>query len=253
MSEVQMDVRKKSPRAPSMSLDEGVERVQKIYAKENRHPVPIDIAAQHIGYKDGKNGAAMSTLATLGYYGLIDRPKDGFIAVSKDFETFQYAPSDSLKRDIAIRWLKTPAIFSDLLEKYGTGLPSDGTIKYDLIQRGFKPPSADSCVAAFRRSVEYARYFDTPALEEVPEVALEAADMASAPPVASPVFPTPQSPAPIPRTESSSSHVDRIPIRLSGGRRAWLEVPTPFYAADKQRIKAHVELLLADDDEQEVD
>jgi hypothetical protein len=47
------------------------------------------------------------------------------------------------------------------------------------------------------------------------------------------------------------SSVDRIPIRLRGGRRAWLEIPTPFYAADKERIKLQVDLLLTEEDERD--
>lgn len=42
---------------------------------------------------------------------------------------------------------------------------------------------------------------------------------------------------------------DRIPVRLTAGRKAWLEIPTPFYAADKARLKAQIDLLLAEDDE----
>jgi hypothetical protein len=40
---------------------------------------------------------------------------------------------------------------------------------------------------------------------------------------------------------------DRIPIRLPGGRRAWLEIPPVFYEADKARIKAQIDLLLTED------
>ena len=42
---------------------------------------------------------------------------------------------------------------------------------------------------------------------------------------------------------------DRIPVRLSAGRKAWLEIPTPLYAADKARLKAQIDLLLAEDEE----
>ena len=43
---------------------------------------------------------------------------------------------------------------------------------------------------------------------------------------------------------------DRIPVRLAGGRRAWLEIPTPFYAADKLRLKAQIDLLLTEEEEE---
>jgi NAD(P)H dehydrogenase (quinone) len=42
---------------------------------------------------------------------------------------------------------------------------------------------------------------------------------------------------------------DRIPVRLTAGRKAWLEIPTPLYVADKERLKAQIDLLLAEDEE----
>jgi hypothetical protein len=41
-------LRKKSPRAPSLPLDESVERALKIYDKERRHAAPTDVIAQNI-------------------------------------------------------------------------------------------------------------------------------------------------------------------------------------------------------------
>jgi len=39
-------------------------------------------------------------------------------------------------------------------------------------------------------------------------------------------------------------------VRLAGGRRAWIEIPTPFYLSDKRRIKAQIDLLLTDDEDE---
>jgi hypothetical protein len=40
-------------------------------------------------------------------------------------------------------------------------------------------------------------------------------------------------------------------VRLDQSRRAWLEIPTPFYEADKKRLKAQIDLLLTDDEIEE--
>jgi hypothetical protein len=50
-------------------------------------------------------------------------------------------------------------------------------------------------------------------------------------------------------TEIENGQFDKIPVRLSGGRRAWLFIPDPFLQADKQRLKAQIDLILAQDDE----
>ena len=42
---------------------------------------------------------------------------------------------------------------------------------------------------------------------------------------------------------------DRIPVRLDSKRRAWLEIPAPFYEKDKMRLKAQIDLLITDDDD----
>jgi hypothetical protein len=49
-------------------------------------------------------------------------------------------------------------------------------------------------------------------------------------------------------SSKNKSLFDRIPIRLHGGRKAYLEIPTPMYEKDKQIIIRQVELLLADED-----
>jgi hypothetical protein len=38
-------------------------------------------------------------------------------------------------------------------------------------------------------------------------------------------------------------------MRAKGARRAWLIIPTPFFVADKQRLKAQIDLLLTEDEE----
>lgn len=253
--------RKKSPRAPSVALGDAIERVLKIYKQENRHATPPDVLAQHLGYKGANNGSFVGTMATLGYYGLVERTKDGQYAVSKSVESYQYAPEESIRRKLLIDWLKTPAVFAGLLEKYGDRLPSDGNIKYDLIQRGFAPQAAEACVNVFRRSVEYVDYFDTSAIETTPvePVRAEVVEVSDVeqPPGANTDAASDRSrdqssvPRPVPASNYDAVEGDRIPVRLAGGRRAWIEVPSPFYQADKRRLISQIELLLADDESEE--
>lgn len=55
--------------------------------------------------------------------------------------------------------------------------------------------------------------------------------------------------APAASSDADAGH-DRIPVRLQGGRRAWLWIPTVFYESDKQRLKAQIDLLLTEDERQ---
>lgn len=245
MSEV---LRKKSPRAPSIPLDEAIERTLRVYEKEKRHPTPTEVVAQDIGYKSANNGAALAVLASLRYYGLLERPEDGKLSVSKDVENYRYSPDEQMKRDLLQKWLRTPQVFADLLDRYPGGLPSDANLRFDLINRGFSPPAAESVISVFRRSAGFANLDDSQdrsmsisAANELPAIAPGPSEMASGA-ASSRATASSMLPSDIP-----GDGTDRIPVRLSGGRRAWLIIPTPFYESDKARLKAQIDLLLSED------
>lgn len=236
--------RKKSPRAPSLALSEAIEGALKIYEKERRHAVPVEVVAQHLGYKNANNGAAMKAMASIRYFGLLERPQDGRLAVAKDVEDYRFAPSDQLRGELLRRWLKTPPIFAELLEKFSDGLPSDGNLRFELIQRGFFPDAAESLLPVLKNSVEFARYYEQP---RAPTSAAETLTEEKANPLSDA-----QSDLKPRSSEMAIEDADRIPVRLAGGRRAWLEIPTPFYEADKLRLKKQIDLLLTEEDESTV-
>lgn len=243
-------LRKKSPRAPSLPLDESVERALKIYDRERRHAAPADVIAQDLGYKSANNGSALSTIASLRSFGLLEKAQEGKLAIAKDVEAYRFAPTDELSSQLRIKWLRNPNIFRELLENYAEGLPSDASVRFDLIQRGFTPASAESTLAVFKKSVEFARFFDQPnsdgrkAESSESEVAVD--EQPSAPSFHLQSRPVESAPPAV--TSVAPDGYDRIPVRLAGGRRAWLEIPTPFFEADKKRLIAQIELVLTEDD-----
>jgi hypothetical protein len=252
-------VRKKSPRAPSVSLSEALERALKIYSKDRLHPAPTEVFAQNMGYKTANSGSALQMIASLRYFGLAERVSDGVLAISKDVESYKFAPSESLKAELLKRFLRAPTLYGELLDKYNNALPSDPNLRYELIQRGFAPSAAESALVAFRQSVEFASYY-SPSGQAEPEGEPEAQESdqqyaAAVPSYATAVLPAPIIPAPAPsyqallRPDEASSDEDRIPVRLSGGRRAWLIIPSPFFDADKKRLKAQIDLLITSDEE----
>lgn len=254
--------RKVSPRAPSLALDEALARVERMYKGEGRHPAPVEVVMKQIGYS-GKSGPALQAIASLGYWGLVERPKDGFLRVSKEVEDYLFTPDERHKQDLLVRFLRKPALFASLLDQYHDRLPSDASIKYDLIQKGFIPGSAESCVNIFKKSIDFADYYawvrrqsdvvdsqDVSASDEVEvpsdELLREVLDvelgsrnlLQQDKPVINEI------PVVLANVDSN---VDRIPVRLAGGRRAWLEIPMPFYKADKERLKSFIDLLLTDE------
>lgn len=244
--------RKKSPRAPSLSLGEAIERALGIYEKERRHAAPTDVIAQNLGYKSANSGSALSAIASLRYYGLLEKAQEGKLAVSKEVESFRFAPNDELKDALLLKWLKSPQVFAELLDRYEQELPSDATMRFSLIDRGFTPGAAESLLGVFRKSVEFAKYYERkqrPNDADAPSSAAPRVEEESRPQAEAT---NPDDSAPGQDQKLVLAGYDRIPVRLTGGRRAWLEIPSPFYSADKKRLKAQIDLLLTEDDEDNV-
>lgn len=168
-----------------------------------------------------------------------------------------------------------PPVFAELLQQYKTVLPPDATIRDDLIRQGFLPGPAESCAAVFRRSVKFAAYFGAGGLSEAGDdrpravtpgdeshpgmaqrqpVSAQASLTMSAPPGVSASPPAsgasslPSGLPVLPAMPAGDS--DCLPVRLTGGRRAWLVIPQQFFEADKARLRAQIDLLLTVEQEQ---
>lgn len=272
--------KRKSPRFPTLALEEAISRAEKIYKAEGRHPTAVEVMLKHLGY-NSKNGASVQVIASLRYWGLIDRPKEGFLAVTKEFEQFHYAPDEKFRQKLLIGFFTSPPLFAELLTRYGDRLPSDASLKFDLIQRGFLPSAADVCLNVFKKSMEYCNYNLSANVElrsdenegeneqaegdeeDGPNETDLSAEVGSVPANSEAdtkrggLAPRQSIDATAPKGSSTvGTHLqlgdvgemDQIPVRLGGGRRAWLVIPSPFYEADKARLKAQIELLLADDE-----
>lgn len=284
-------LRKKSPRAPSLSLDDALDRALRIYDKQRLHPGPTDVVAQHMGYKSANNGQALGALASLRYYGLLERPQDGMYVVTKAVESYKYAPEEEMKRALLWRFLTSPPLFADLLERYQGDMPADANLRYELISRGFLPGTAESVVGILKKSLAFVGMSaPTPEANVAPVESTASAPSVRLPhlklPSLSPLVPPLPLPPQVPpghgnqtfespesvndeidvvaakqafvRTSSEDDNTrtvvddadhDRIPVRLSGGRRAWLVIPTVFKEADKARLKAQIDLILTQEDE----
>jgi hypothetical protein len=182
---------------------------------------------------------------------LMERSKDGHLAVSKEFERFKLAPAAPQRRAALIGFLKKPQLYAQLLEKHESGLPSDADLRAELIQRGFNAAAAESALATFRRSVDFvgmplSEVVASGAAVVVPSRLESRASVEEVVPNQSPVLALSLATS---SALAPNENADRIPIRLPGNRRAWLVIPTPFFEADKARLKAQIDLLLTQDEE----
>lgn len=235
------DVRKKKPQAPSMSLSEAIEKVRVIYSRDGRHTIPTESAADALGYKNARSGSAITTLASIKMFGLLHVPQSGHLAVDLSFEEYEFSPNESRKLNILLEWVKTPKIYSELFQRFEGSMPSDATLKYELVKLGFTGKGLQKFIKTFKDSVQFSKYYEQEVLNENEEhdiSSIAAAPNENISSVQSTLGKTPE----------VVTGVDRIPIRLSGGRKAWLEIPTPFYEGDKSVIKNQIDLIITDEE-----
>jgi hypothetical protein len=247
--------RKQSPRVPSMPLDESITRAAKVYKEEGRHQAPVEVVMKHIGYA-GASGTANRAVASLRYWGLVERVSEGTLVVTKEFESYLFAPEEQHKKELLIAFLRKPPLIAELLDNYKERLPSDASIRFALIQKGFTPDTAGACLNMFKRSLEFANYYgfiaeaqapqeitNDESLDEIDPLEINLIQPTTAAATKSALTPAPINPLP----SIADSSFDRIPVRLDANRRAWLEIPNPLYKADVERLKQQIDFLLTDD------
>jgi hypothetical protein len=246
------DARTRSPRCPSHSLGEALKRAQQIYDKNHRHPVAPDVAAKAMGLKNADSGTAKTAIASLIYYGLLNRGGDSKLSVSAEVEKYQFTPDPLHKARYLQEWFSKPKVFSELVARYGEKIPGDDAIKYELISNGFKPAAADEATQIFRESLEFLKLNGASLQQGISHEENEVSE---------------SSHDEISDTSGLSANTGRngsggiqasvavpagfkaITIFLPKGREAILHVPRPFYDKDRETIIRQLTALLTDDEE----
>lgn len=244
----------RSPNYPQYSIKWAIENGLALLEKEKLHPVPLDVVAQSLGYKDASNGAARRALAILKAFGLIQKAAGGKVQVAADLQRYKLTPNEDDKKIYLKQWLKKPLLYLKLLEKYENNLPSDRALVFELVdEHGFNESAAKNAIDVFRESLEYVdkltgglnntdvedNEFSESESASTDQMTTDRAGISlegDAPQLS-------QKPSNSLSSLPNENNVVRYPIRLVGGRMAWIEVPDPFYEADKNRLKAQIEII----------
>lgn len=151
----------RSPNYPAFSLEEAIAKAKILWDKDHKAGSPPDVTLQHLGFKSehgrSLSGPAARALATLKKFGLTEE-RDGRIYLSQlGLDLVIYSQTDErYTRAIADAALK-PNIYSRIYDKYKAGLPSDETVKAELVRvDGFNPKQVDGFLADFKRTLEFA-------------------------------------------------------------------------------------------------
>jgi len=158
--------RHRSPNYPAIGLREAVERVRNLYNKDGKAGAPTQIAAVHIGFQT-PHGQAMSVLAALKKFGLLDEVKDRLVPSQRAIEIINLREDDPRRLQALKEAAISPSIYSELVEQHkNTGLPADDVLQSELVTyRNFNPNSVASFVRDFKDTLEFSGLSEKNALK----------------------------------------------------------------------------------------
>jgi hypothetical protein len=205
----------RSPSYPAISLEQAILRARELYEAERQHPTPVETIARHWSYKS-LNGPAAVSLAALKKFGLAEDEGSGDARKARisDLAVDIVAHPDETQRDRAVKMAALePVIHRELWDRYGSNLPSDANLHWELTRnRGFTESGATEFIKEYKATLVYAQ-LDESAGEPIqePATAVAAED--------TPAFEPPQQPDSKTSTRSTPSESRasyRIPL-ISGG------------------------------------
>jgi hypothetical protein len=176
--------RHRSPNYPAIGLREALERTKRFYAMDGKAGAPTETAAKHIGFASA-HGQALSVLAALKSFGLLE-DKSGRVAPTQRAVELLHLPEQDPRRIQSLQEAAlAPTIYRQLAQQYReTGLPSDDTLKAELIAyKSFNPKSVDDFVKGFKDTLNFSGLSDFSMIESELEMNTEQAEVTEKPTV----------------------------------------------------------------------
>ena len=145
----------RSPSYPVFDLSEAIQKAEAVYREEKRTATTPEVIASHMGYSQA-TGPGGRSVSALRQYGLIEENAGRYRISDLGYTLIHFdRNSDEWKRAVADA-AKRPTLFKELLEKYEGNLPSDATLRNELLSRGFNPSAVSDVVSIFRNTMSLA-------------------------------------------------------------------------------------------------
>jgi hypothetical protein len=163
--------RERSPSYPGIDLQAAIERARQMQEKEKKYAAPVNTIFADWGYAPNSS-AGFVALAALKKFGLLTdegsgekkkaRLTDEALAILIDSRE----DSEERLRLIQEAALK-PSIHQELWNKYGSDLPSDASLKYELRKEmNFSEPGANEFIVQYNRTLQFAKLMDSDKLSD---------------------------------------------------------------------------------------
>ena len=232
---------------PGISLEEAIGRAETFLNEEHFNQVPAVTALEHWGYGK-KSSSGQRVLAALNHYGLFEQSGQGS---GRKVRLSGRGKVLLLKEQNDPEWIEScrdaalaPTIHRKLWDKWSEHgqLPSDKTIRWELMQMGFNPKTIQSFSRTFRATLEFANLLDD-GVRDTPSGGSDASDLREPEPDA-PAEEPESSPRtadrPMPSTDAVTTKDWDLDIPLVSGGQAVLRIPIPLSETDFELVKAVV-------------
>ncbi len=145
--------RNRSPNYPAISLGEAIQRIQAIYRQQQQHPTNREVFAKLLGY-NSLNGASAVLISALSKYGLLEGHGERLRVSALGQDLSLHRPDDPEYAAAVEQAAFTPTLFRDLHERYPNGLPSDHSVRVDLVKGRFNPKTVDGVIRVYRDTLD---------------------------------------------------------------------------------------------------
>ncbi|OGA57275.1 MAG: hypothetical protein A2710_24470 [Burkholderiales bacterium RIFCSPHIGHO2_01_FULL_64_960] len=151
---------------PVIGLEDAIEKARTFHREERKSAAPVASAIKHFGYSESSSGGRQ-TVATLIQFGLLEdegRSENRHVRLTDRALTILLDEPASPTRLLALRECATmPKLYSLILAKYGTELPSDHSLGFYLQKEfDFNPKTLKSFIKDFRGTLAFAGVLDAP-------------------------------------------------------------------------------------------
>jgi len=134
-------------------LGEAVEKITLVWKNDYQNKIPRPVVAQHAGYKS-MNGRALSVLASLSKYGLLDgRGEENWVS-DLALEIIAHPPKSPERAKAVKEAADLPDLFREISERFPGGV-SEVALKSYLLTKKFIPDAADIVTRCYRETKQF--------------------------------------------------------------------------------------------------
>ena len=230
--------RERSPSYPGISLGQAIDRARALYDQERRNAAPVTAVVQHWGFSNASNGAATVALSALEKFGLIavnGARLDRKVRLTDLALTILLNPDENAVTESVREAALNPPIHRLLWNEYQGDLPSDDTLRYELIVgKRFSERGADNFISQFRATIAFAK------LSPLDSVASQDDEGHSEPelPISQPEHGESGRMFKDPDYRPKEAGVTTIPVLLPSGDKVTIEGRFPITEADWNQMMA---------------